>query len=98
MGSVHADIVRKLCCEMICVFKDIGVDILTLGPIVGDSDTPFDYGGVDFHATTVLTGMLYWLTKLQEDWTLQPWYESFREFLQLLQGQVFSSTSTGHLV
>jgi hypothetical protein len=67
------------------VLKDIGVDILTLGP-TEESEPTFDYDGVDFLATTVLTGLLSWLSKLdREDWPWQPWFDGFCEFVQLLR-------------
>jgi hypothetical protein len=67
------------------VLKDIGVDILALGP-AEESEPPFDYQGVDFLATTILTGLSNWLVKLApEDWPIQPWFDGFREFLQLLR-------------
>jgi hypothetical protein len=67
------------------VLKDIGVDIPALGP-ANESEPPFDYEGTDFLATTILTGLLSWLVKLdREDWPLQPWFEHCREFVQLLQ-------------
>jgi hypothetical protein len=65
------------------VLKDIGVDIMVLGP-TEESETTFDYDGVDFLATTILTGLLSWSIKLgREDWPLQPWFEHCREFVQL---------------
>jgi hypothetical protein len=67
------------------VLKDIGVDILALGP-AEESERPFDYDGVDFLATTILTGLLSWSVKLDhEDWPLQLWFECCREFVQLLR-------------
>jgi hypothetical protein len=65
--------------------KDIGVDILALGPME-ESEAPYDYEGVDFLATTILTGLSNWLAKLdREEWPQQPWFESLREFIQLLR-------------
>ncbi|KAF7345943.1 Kinase-like protein [Mycena venus] len=85
MGDIHSHVATKLCCQMVCILKDLGVDILVLGPI----DEPgiyFDHEGVDFLATTILTGISGWLGKLdQEYWIAQPWYKSFREFLQLIR-------------
>ena len=76
---------NKLCSELVKVFKDIGVDILALGPI-DESELPFDYEGVDLLATNLLTGVLGWFNKLdQNDWAKQLWYESFKEVLQLLR-------------
>jgi hypothetical protein len=67
------------------VLKDIGVDILALGP-AADSEPPFDYDGVDFLATTILTGLLNWFDKLnREDWPLQSWFGGFCDFVQLLR-------------
>jgi hypothetical protein len=66
------------------VLKDIGVDILALGP-AEESEQPFDYQGVDFLVTTILTGLLSWCKLDLEDWPMQPWFDSFREFLQLLR-------------
>jgi hypothetical protein len=61
-GSVHiySDVAKKLCCLMSRVLKDIGVDILALGPAM-ESEPPFDYEGVDCLATTVLAGLFSWL-------------------------------------
>jgi hypothetical protein len=70
---------------MVCILKDLGVDVLVLGPI-DEPETHFDHEGVDFLATTVLTGISGWLGKLdQKHWIAQPWHESFREFLQLIR-------------
>jgi hypothetical protein len=67
------------------VLKDIGVDILALGP-AEESEPPFDYEGVDLLATTMLTGLLSWLGKLDcNDWPFQPWFEHCHEFVQLLR-------------
>jgi hypothetical protein len=67
------------------VLKDIGVDILALGP-AEESEPPFDYEGVDFLAVTILAGIFSWLLKLdREDWPLRPWFECCREFVQLLR-------------
>jgi hypothetical protein len=67
------------------VLKDIGVDILALGP-ANKSEPPFDYDGVDFLAMTILTGLSNWLQKLDlEHWSIQHWFDSFCEFLQLLR-------------
>ncbi len=86
MGKVHAYVANKLCCEMIRVLKDIGVDVLTLGPS-DESELPFDYEGVDFLAMAILTGFESWFRKIdQRDWTTQPWYQRLFEFLQLLRG------------
>jgi hypothetical protein len=67
------------------ILKDIGVDIMVLGP-AEESEPPFDYEGVDFLATTILIGLSSWSVKLnREDWPKQPWFRSFREFGQLLR-------------
>jgi hypothetical protein len=72
------------------VLKDIGVDILALGP-TEESEPPFDYDGVDFLATTILTGLLNWLGKLDhEDWPIQPWFECCCELVQLLRRCVYN--------
>ncbi|KAJ6523033.1 hypothetical protein B0H19DRAFT_1277114 [Mycena capillaripes] len=70
---------------MVRVFKDIGVDVLTLGPL-NESELPFDYEGVDFLSKTVLTGISNWLGQLdREQLSTQPWYDTFCQFLQLLR-------------
>ncbi|KAF7370247.1 High osmolarity signaling protein SHO1 [Mycena sanguinolenta] len=85
MGETHSYVVNKLCFKLVKVFKDIGVDILALGPIE-ESVPPFDYEGVDLLATNILTGVLCWFNKLnQNDWAKQPWYETFKEVVQLLR-------------
>jgi hypothetical protein len=77
--------VKKLCGLITQVLKDIGVDILALGP-ANQSEPPFDYDGVDFLATTILTGLSSWLRELDlEDWPIQHWFDGFRGFLQLLR-------------
>ncbi|KAF7333391.1 High osmolarity signaling protein SHO1 [Mycena venus] len=84
-GTIHGHVANKLCCEMVVLLKDIGVDILALGPI-DVSEGPFDYDGVDLLATILLTGILNWFAKLErQDWIVQPWCESFTTFLQLLR-------------
>ncbi|KAF7345866.1 hypothetical protein MVEN_01608500 [Mycena venus] len=73
MGSVHCNVAKKLCCEMIKVLKDIGVDVLALGPI-DRQGAPIDCDGVDLLAVIILTGVSIWLSKLdQKDWALQTW-------------------------
>ncbi|KAJ7240669.1 hypothetical protein C8J57DRAFT_1245117 [Mycena rebaudengoi] len=75
LTSIHSDVVNKLCHLMSRILKDIGVDILALGPM-RESEAPFDYEGVDFLATTILTGHSNWLAKLDhEEWPQQPWFE-----------------------
>jgi hypothetical protein len=67
------------------VLKDIGVDIPVLGP-ANESEPPFDYDGVDFLAMTILIGLSNWLQKLDHvNWPIQHWFDSFREFLQLVR-------------
>ncbi|KAF7363095.1 hypothetical protein MVEN_00661900 [Mycena venus] len=85
MGAIHLDVARRLFSEMTQVLKDIKVDFLALGPI-DEIELPFDYDGVDFLATTILTGMSGWFAKpsLQE-WINQAWYERFCIFLKLLR-------------
>jgi hypothetical protein len=84
-GSVHSDVARKLCSEIIRMLKDIGVDILTLGPI-NEPESPFDYDSVDVLITCMLHGLSGWFKKLDpREWTLQPWYKSMREMVQLLR-------------
>ncbi|KAJ6480855.1 hypothetical protein C8R45DRAFT_1100439 [Mycena sanguinolenta] len=85
MAKTRCYVVNKLCSELVKVLKDIGVDILALGPIE-ESERPFDYEGVDLLATNLLTGVLGWFNKPDpNDWTKQPWYKSFKEVLQLLR-------------
>ncbi|KAJ7327431.1 hypothetical protein DFH08DRAFT_332008 [Mycena albidolilacea] len=83
LGCAHAQVAHKLCCRMVQVLKDIGVDISSLGLIEED---PVDYDGVDLLATTLLSGLSSWFDRLdREDWTRQPWYGSFTQVLQLLR-------------
>jgi len=85
MSNVHAHVANKLGLAMVRLLKDIGVDILTLGPI-HESAPPFDYDGVDSLATTLLMGFSGWFRKLdQEEWSAQPWYDTFCQFARLLQ-------------
>jgi hypothetical protein len=68
---------------MVCVLKDIGVDIPSLGLI---EEAPVDYDGVGLLATTLLDGLSSWFHKVDRDhWAMQPWYESFTQVLQLLR-------------
>ncbi|KAF7370232.1 hypothetical protein MSAN_00654000 [Mycena sanguinolenta] len=84
MGETRFYVVNKLCFKLVKVFKDLGVDILALG-LIEESELPFDYEGVDVLATNLLTGVLSWFNKLdQNDWAKQQWYESFKEVVQLL--------------
>ncbi|KAF7355858.1 hypothetical protein MVEN_00914400 [Mycena venus] len=86
LGSMSSHFIKKLCCEMIQVLKDIGVDTYALGPITEQPDVPFDYEGVDFLAITVLSGIPNWLANRdQDDWANQPWYKAFHKFIQLLR-------------
>ncbi|KAF7335480.1 hypothetical protein MVEN_02201500 [Mycena venus] len=85
MGSIHAHVAKKLCCEMVRVLTDMGVDIPTLGPL-DESESAVDYDGVDFLAARILNGFSSWFSKMdQEDWIMQPWYESFTGFVDLLR-------------
>ncbi|KAF8182815.1 hypothetical protein K438DRAFT_1153352 [Mycena galopus ATCC 62051] len=85
MESLHAHVANKICCRLVRVLKDIGVDILLLGPI-DESKVPLDYDGLDILAIKVLSGISSWFAKIeQEDWSVQPWYESLTKVLQLLQ-------------
>ncbi|KAJ7875157.1 hypothetical protein B0H14DRAFT_2568928 [Mycena olivaceomarginata] len=85
MRNVHAHVANKLCLATIRVLKDIGVDILTLGPI-HESVPPFDYDGVDSLATTLLMSFSGWFKKLnQEEWSVQPWYDTLCQLVRLLQ-------------
>ncbi|KAJ7800567.1 hypothetical protein B0H14DRAFT_3785074 [Mycena olivaceomarginata] len=69
-GCVHAQVAHKLCCQMVWVLKDIGVDIPALGLI---EEAPVDYDGVDLLATTLLDGLSSWFSKLdRDDWVMQP--------------------------
>ncbi|KAJ7804918.1 hypothetical protein B0H14DRAFT_3773254 [Mycena olivaceomarginata] len=84
-GCVHAQVAHKLCCQMVWVLKDIGVDIPALGLI---EEAPVDHDGVDLLATTLLDGLSSWFSKLdRDDWAMQPWYESFAQVLRLLRDQ-----------
>ncbi|KAF7328488.1 hypothetical protein MVEN_02535700 [Mycena venus] len=84
-GKIHSYVANRLCCEMVRLLKDIEVDVQTLGPI-DESEPPFDYEGVDLLSTLILNGLLNWFSKLdKDDWGLQVWYESFKEFIQLLR-------------
>ncbi|KAF8159030.1 hypothetical protein K438DRAFT_1985964 [Mycena galopus ATCC 62051] len=56
LGTIHGHIADKLCCQLVRVLKDIGVDIPALGP-VDESENPFDYNGLDILATTLLDGI-----------------------------------------
>jgi hypothetical protein len=45
------------------VLKDIGVDILTLGPL-NEPESPLDHDGVDLLDTMILSGISIWFEKL----------------------------------
>ena len=88
MHGIHAHIANKLCREMVRVLKDVRVDVLALG-VIDEGEQPFDYDGVDFLGTRILNGVSGWFTQLeQEEWSAQPWYERFIEFVELLRRQV----------
>ncbi|KAF7360035.1 putative TUP1-general transcription repressor [Mycena venus] len=108
MGSVHSLVARRLCQATNQILRDIGVDLLTLGPRE-NSEIPFDYDGVDSLATLILKGLSSWFTQLdQEDWTLQSWYPSFTELLHLLRrpraaelvptSSVYATTAFEHIL
>ncbi|KAJ6523053.1 hypothetical protein B0H19DRAFT_1345707 [Mycena capillaripes] len=85
MSYTHAHVASKLCSAMVRVFKDIGVDVLTLGPL-DESEPPFDYEGVDFLGKNVLAGISNWLSQLdREQLSMQPWYDTFSQLIQLLR-------------
>lgn len=88
MGVVHSDVAHKLCREVIRVLKDIGVDVLALGP-VDESEPIVDYEGVDLLASTLLTGISRWFGVLSgEDWISQPWFDSCGHVVRLLRRRV----------
>ncbi|KAJ7798816.1 hypothetical protein B0H14DRAFT_3156759 [Mycena olivaceomarginata] len=71
LGREHAQVAHKLCCRMVCVLKDIGVDIPSLGLI---EEAPVDYDGVGLLATTLLDGLSSWFHKVdRDDWAMQPY-------------------------
>ncbi|KAF7365769.1 CAMK/CAMK-unique protein kinase [Mycena venus] len=79
MGNkVHSDVVRKLCGKMVWVLKDIGVDIHSPELVFPcDSETPFDYGGLDFLANAILVGISGFRKNLDpKNWLVQPWPRS----------------------
>ncbi|KAJ6522995.1 hypothetical protein B0H19DRAFT_1386507 [Mycena capillaripes] len=85
MSYTHAHVASKLCSAMVRVFKDIGVDVLTLGPL-NELELPFDYEGLDFLSKTVLTGISNWFSQSDgEQLSTQPWYDTFSQLLQLLR-------------
>ncbi|KAJ7162311.1 hypothetical protein C8R46DRAFT_1104205 [Mycena filopes] len=86
MGAMHSLVAKKLCRGMVRALKDIGVDVLQLGSLDGDDDSPFDYDGLDFLAATMLVALASWFGKFDEqEQTKQLWYDSLRELLQLLR-------------
>ncbi|KAF7341629.1 High osmolarity signaling protein SHO1 [Mycena sanguinolenta] len=86
MGKIQSYVADKLCCELARILKDVGVDLLILGP-PDESEPPFDYEGVDFLASIVLNGFSSLFSKLHKhDWAIQPWYDSFCEVVKLLRG------------
>ncbi|KAJ7843225.1 hypothetical protein B0H14DRAFT_3689877 [Mycena olivaceomarginata] len=88
LGSAHSQVADKLCCRMVQVLKDIGVDIPTLGLI---EEAPVDYDGVDLAATTLLGGLSSWFRKLdRDDWAMQPWPRA----VEILPYSSASATST----
>ncbi|KAF8197207.1 ras family-domain-containing protein [Mycena galopus ATCC 62051] len=88
MGSVHTDVARKLCAEMVRVLKDISIDILPSEEFPR-SEAPFDYDGVDVLADAILVGISSWLRQMNPtEWPLQPWYLHLREVVHLLRGPI----------
>ncbi|KAF7333431.1 hypothetical protein MVEN_02359000 [Mycena venus] len=84
-GTAHSYVAGKLFREMIWVLKDIGVDILVLDPL-DESERQFDYDGIDFLGTTLLAGISRWFANIEPgEWSVQPWYDFFRQFLCLLR-------------
>ncbi|KAF8149647.1 hypothetical protein K438DRAFT_1866375 [Mycena galopus ATCC 62051] len=85
MSYTHAHVASRLCSAMVGIFIDIGVEVLTLGPL-DESEPPFDNEGVDFLGKTVLTGISNWLSQLdREQLSTQPWYDTFCQLVQLLR-------------
>ncbi|KAF8185488.1 P-loop containing nucleoside triphosphate hydrolase protein, partial [Mycena galopus ATCC 62051] len=88
MGSVHTDVARKLCGEMVRVLKAISIDILPSEEFPR-SEVPFDYDGVDVLADAILVGISSWLRQMNPtEWPLQSWYLHFREGVHLLRGPI----------
>jgi hypothetical protein len=88
MGTVHTDVARKLCVEMVRVLRDISIDILPSEEFPR-SEAPFDYDGVDLLADAILVGISSWLRQMNPTkWPLQPWYLYFREVVHLVRGCV----------
>ncbi|KAJ7314326.1 hypothetical protein DFH08DRAFT_821358 [Mycena albidolilacea] len=96
MSIVHCHVAMKLCGKMTNVLKDIGIDILTLGPL-DELESPLDYDGVDLLATMILSGIPTWFGKLNRRyWSVQTWYSGFREFLVTEDGEVNISVDSFH--
>ncbi|KAJ7837306.1 hypothetical protein B0H13DRAFT_1912557 [Mycena leptocephala] len=88
MGSVHTDVARKLCAEMVRVLKDISIDIHPSEEFPR-SEAPFDYDGVDVLADAILVGISSWLRQINPtEWPLQPWYFHLRQVVHLLRGPI----------
>jgi hypothetical protein len=88
MGTVHTDVARKLCVEMVRVLRDISIDILPSEEFPR-SEAPFDYDGVDLLADAILVGISSWLRQINPTkWPLHPWYLYFREVVHLVRGCV----------
>ncbi|KAJ7217426.1 ras family-domain-containing protein [Mycena rebaudengoi] len=86
MGSVHSDVTRKLCVEMVLVLRDMSIDILPSEEFPR-SEAPFDYDGVDLLADAILVGISSWLKKINPtEWALQSWYLCLVEVVHLLRG------------
>ncbi|KAJ7834955.1 hypothetical protein B0H14DRAFT_3708770 [Mycena olivaceomarginata] len=86
LGHAHTLVADKLCCRMVWVLKDIGVDIPALGLI---EEAPVDYHGVDLLATALLGGSfkLGLINLTRGIGSSKPWYEGFAQVLQLLRDQ-----------
>ncbi|KAJ7282239.1 hypothetical protein C8J57DRAFT_1218470 [Mycena rebaudengoi] len=88
MGSVHSDVTRKLCVEMVLVLRDMSIDILPSEEF-SRSEAPFDYDGVDLLADAILVGISSWLREINPtEWALQPWYLCLLEVVHLLRGPI----------
>ncbi|KAJ6540682.1 hypothetical protein B0H19DRAFT_1269226 [Mycena capillaripes] len=84
-GKIHSYIANKICSKLVQVLKDLGVEILTLGP-GNKPEPPFDYEGVDSFATSTLTGISNWFSRLDRgDLPAQPYYATFCQVVQLLR-------------
>ncbi|KAF8185493.1 P-loop containing nucleoside triphosphate hydrolase protein [Mycena galopus ATCC 62051] len=88
MGSVHTEVARKLCAEMVRVLKDISIDILPSEEFPR-SEVPFDYDGVDVLADAILVGISSWPRQINPtEWPVQPWHLHLREVVHLLRGPI----------